>query len=81
MSTIFSSIFGAPAENTQKLVDVLKANPTLEVEHKGDSNTMDYRVVSKIKDNSGQLSLWHDIKLYPTSDAKEHNIVNMVNEV
>ena len=25
--------------------------------------------------------MWHDVKLYPTEGSKEHNVVNMVNEI
>ena len=78
--SIFSSMFGGGTPKSAELEKVLHANPELEIEHKGDVDSFDFRVNAKNK-NQGEVSLWHDIKLFPTDDSKQHNIVNMVNEV
>ena len=75
--SLFTAMFGG----SQKVEELLKANPDIEVEHKGDANTMDYRVVSKNKGKQSEISLWHDINLYPTPESKSLKIVNMINEV
>jgi hypothetical protein len=61
---------------------VMKSMPAVEAKHVGDEETMDYRVhcLDKMKEG-GQISMWHDIKLFPTHDARAHNVVNMINEV
>ena len=78
--SIFSSMFGGGAPKSAELEKVLQANPELEIQHKGDVDSFDFRVFPRNK-NQGEVSLWHDIKLFPTDDSKQHNIVNMVNEV
>lgn len=53
----------------------VKASP------RGDLDTFDYRVQSLHGLTLEEISLWHDIPIFPTNDSKLHNIVNMVNEV
>ena len=53
----------------------VKASP------KGELDTFDYRVLSLHGLTLEEISLWHDIPIFPTTDSKSHNIVNMVNEV
>jgi hypothetical protein len=77
--SISEKLKSAPA--TPNVEEILKATPQLEVATKGDINSMDYRVQALHKENKGEVSMWHDIKLFPTPDAKAHKIVNMINEV
>ena len=60
---------------------ILKANPELKVEHTGDANSFDYRVKTLEKSKGEVVSMWHDIKLFPTPESKALKIVNMINEV
>ena len=60
---------------------ILKANPELKVEHKGEENTFEYRVQALEKSKGEVVSMWHDIKLYPTPESKNLKICNMINEV
>lgn len=64
----------------EKVEELLKATPKYSLSQKGDANSFEYRVAAS-KPCGKTLSLWHDVKLYPTSEAKEHNVVNMINEV
>ena len=50
---------------------------------KGDHDTFEFRVhaLDKVTSDNKPLSMWHDIKLFPTEDSKSHNVVNMVNEI
>lgn len=41
----------------------------------------DYRVRAVEKTSSSQISLWHDIPLYPFTRSRQDHIVNMVNEI
>ena len=69
-----------PTEATPVVEEILRAVPELDVVTKGEVDTFDYRVQASHK-VKGELSMWHDIKLFPTEDAKTHNVVNMINEV
>jgi hypothetical protein len=68
----------AHAHNIKELLDSL---PKIETKHVGDSETTEYRVHCLDKLKEGEISMWHDIKLFPTADAKALNVVNMINEV
>ena len=50
---------------------------------RGDHDTFEFRVhaLDKVTSDQKPLSMWHDIKLFPTEDSKAHNVVNMVNEI
>ena len=41
----------------------------------------DYRVRAFEKTASSQISLWHDIPLYPFAKSRQDRVVNMVNEI
>jgi len=80
MNWFFSSPAPAPVPNSQ-MESILKANPELKVEHTGEENTFDYRVQTLEKSKGEVVSMWHDIKLFPTPESKALKIVNMINEV
>jgi hypothetical protein len=46
-------------------------------------DTFEFRVhaLDKVTSDKKPISMWHDIKLYPTDEARAHNVVNMVNEI
>jgi hypothetical protein len=69
------------ASTTPDVAEIIKANPELLVSQKGDPDSFDYRVKAFLKDDQSEVSMWHDIKLYPTPDSREKNIVNMINEI
>lgn len=78
MNWFFNSTPAAPVPNVES---ILKANPELKVETKGDANSFDYRVQVLEKGKGEVVSMWHDIKLFPTPESKDLKIVNMINEV
>jgi hypothetical protein len=43
----------------------------------GELDTADFRVFAE----GGNISMWHDIKLFPTHEAKSHKVVNMICEI
>lgn len=49
------------------------------VQEKG--NGFDYRIHALDKEETKQISLWHDVKLFPTNEARSMNIVNMICEI
>ena len=49
------------------------------VQEKG--NGFDYRIHALDKKETKQISLWHDVKLFPTNEARSMNIVNMICEI
>lgn len=53
-------------------------NETLQVIMTGEAEN--FRVYAH-QDSSTQLSMWHDIKLFPEKDSKKKKIVNMVCEI
>lgn len=79
MNWFFNST--TPAATSPHLESILKANPELKIEHTGDANSFDYRVQTLEKSKGEVVSMWHDIKLFPTPESKALKIVNMINEV
>ena len=63
------------------LQHILQSKLNIEAFPIGNLDTMDYRVQSLCGNTMKELSLWHDIPIFPTSNSKVNNIVNMVNEV
>lgn len=56
-------------------------NFDLNIDKKGDVDTVHYREQAIDIDSKKEISLWHDIKLYPTIEAEKYNVINMVNEI
>ena len=40
-----------------------------------------FRVFAQQEETSEQLSMWHDLKLFPEKDSKKKKIVNMICEI
>ena len=66
---------------TPEVEAILKSLPNIETKEKGAIDTFDYRVQALNKAENNEVSMWHDIKLYPTPESKEMKICNMINEV
>lgn len=49
------------------------------VKEKG--NGFDYRIHALDKKETKQISLWHDVKLFPSNESRSMNIVNMICEI
>lgn len=62
-------------------IQVVHAIPKLQIEEIGEKSTFSYRVQAKCKEQKNNVSMWHDIKLFPTPDSRSQNIVNMINEI
>ena len=71
------------AESAEKVQQVVDSARPIFISQKGDIDSFDFRVhaLDKVTNDMKPLSMWHDIKLYPTPESKSHNVVNMVNEV
>jgi len=49
------------------------------VKEKGDG--FDYRIHALDLKETKQISLWHDVKLFPSNESRNMNIVNMICEI
>jgi hypothetical protein len=66
---------------SESIEHIISSKVNVEASPRGDVDTFDYRVQSLNGMTQEEVSLWHDIPIFPTTDSKAHNIVNMVNEV
>jgi hypothetical protein len=66
-----------------KVQETIRANKPLEIRMQGPIDSFEFRVhaLDKVTSDMKPMSMWHDIKLFPTEEAKSFNVVNMVNEV
>ena len=68
---------------SEKVKETVAANKPLEIKMQGPIDSFEFRVhaLDKVTSDQKPVSMWHDIKLFPTEEAKGFNVVNMVNEV
>ena len=66
-----------------KVEKVMASQRPMSLNMIGDVDSFEFRVhaLDKVTSDQKPISMWHDIKLYPSEEAKAHNVVNMVNEI
>jgi len=70
-----------PTPPNAEFREILAEAPEVLISHKGDPNSMEFRVHALDVATEEQFSLWHDVPLFPTLQSRDLGFVNMINEI